>query len=161
MSMFRRGFFKSLYEIHEGGDLLGTLSFTSAFGGRATGVFAGESWTFKRTGFFTTRVVIRKATSEFDDAVFQSKRWSHGGTLTFPDGRMYSASTERWEKDLRFLTSTGETVMTFCSRGGFAADIEVIRAPADLPLFLLLGCYIVAVMLEESASAGAAVAAVG
>jgi hypothetical protein len=158
MSMSKRGFFKRLYEIHGGGELLATLSFDGAFGGGATGVVAGESWTFKRTGFFTTRVALRKATSEFDDGVFQNRKWSHGGTLTFPDGRTFSATTDRWGRDLQFVAESGETVMSFRSRGKltFAVDIEVMQPSADVSLFLLLGCYIVAMMSEESASTAAA-----
>jgi hypothetical protein len=164
MSMSRRGFFERLYEVHAGGDLCATLSFDSVFGGGATGLFGGDSWTFKRTGFFATRVTVRGATSEFDDAVFENRRWSHGGALTFPDGRKYSASAGKWAKGLQFLTETGEAVISFHSRGSFntAVDIEVMRPSPDLPLLLLLGCYLVAVMLEESASSAAAtVAAMG
>ncbi len=164
MSLSRRGFFERLYEVHAGGVLCATLSFDSLFGGGATGLFRGDSWTFKRTGFFATRVSVRRDISEFDDAVFESRRWSRGGKLTFPDGRTYTVSADRWEKGLKFLADSGEGVISFQSRGNFdsTVGIEVLRPSPDLPLLLLLGCYLVAVMLEESASAAAAaVAAVG
>jgi len=156
--MSRRGFFERLYEVHAGGDLLATLSFDSAFGGGATGLFGGDSWTFKRTGFFATRVTVRGGTSEFDDAVFQNRRWSQGGILTYRDGRKYSACIGRWEKGLQLLTESGEAVISFRTTGTFntAVDIEVMRPSPDLPVLLLLGCYLVAVMQEESASAAAA-----
>ncbi len=164
MSMSRRGFFERLYEVHAGGELCATLSFDSLFGGGATGLFRGDSWTFKRTGFFTTRVTVRKDTSEFDDAVFESRMWSRGGKLTFSDGRRCTSSADSWGKGLKFLTDAGEPLISFRFRGNFdcAVEIDVLRSSPDLPLLLLLGCYLVAVMLEESASAAeAAVATAG
>jgi hypothetical protein len=157
MSLSRRGFFERLYEVHAGVDLLATLSFDGIFAGDATGLFGGDSWTFKRTGFFAKRVAVRKATSEVDDAVFQSRRWSTGGTLTFAGGRCYAVSQIRWGTELRFLTEAGETIISF--RSGMtlngAVSIEVMRPSPDLPLLLLLGCYLVAVMMEESAATAA------
>ncbi len=163
LSMSKRGFFERLYEVHAGGDLRATLSFESAFGGTATGLFGGDSWTFKRSGFFGNRVTVRKATSELDDAVYQNNRWSRGGTLTFRDGRTYTAATGKWESGMRLLAETGETVMSFLPRGFFnsTVEIELFTSTGDLPLLLLLGCYLVALMLEETASAGAVVAAMG
>jgi hypothetical protein len=162
MSLSRRGFFERLYEVHAGADLLATLSFDGMFAGDATGLFGGDSWTFKRTGFFARRVTVRKATSEFGDAVFQNRRWSNGGTLTFSDGRWYAVSAARWGTGLQFQTESGETTISFRTAGNLkeTVNIEVLRPSPDLPLLLLLGCYLVAAMVEETA-ATAAVAAMG
>jgi hypothetical protein len=163
LSMSKRGFFERLYEVHSAGDLRATLSFESAFGGTATGLFGGDSWTFRRTGFFGNRVTIRKATSELDDAVYQGNRWSRGGTLTFRDGRRFTAASGKWESGLSLLAEAGEAVMSFRPRGFFnsTVEIEVVKSAPDLPLLLLFGCYLVALMLEETASAGAVVATMG
>ncbi len=161
MSMSRRGLFERHYEIHAGEELIATLSFDSPFGGGATGLLRGDSWTFKRAGFFTSRIAIRKATSEFDDAVYENRRWSRGGTLTLSGGQTYSVSFARWGTGLQVCTDAGETVITFGPAGifGGAIDIDVKRRTPDLPLLLLLGCYLAAVTLEESESAAAGVAA--
>ncbi len=163
MSMSSRGLFERLYEVHAGEELVATLSFDSPFGRGATGLFNGDSWTFKRTGFFTSRIAVRRATSEFDDAVYENRRWSRGGTLTFSGGRTYSISFARWGTGLQVCTSGGETVITFRPAGGLsgAVDIEVVGRAPDLPVLLLLGCYLEAVASEESASAAATIGAIG
>ncbi len=163
MSMSRRGLFERLYEVHAGEELCATLSFDSSFGGGATGLFRGDSWTFKRTGFFICRVAIRRATSEFDDAVYENRRWSRRGALALAGGRAYTVSFARWGSGLQMCTAAGETVIDFRPAAAFSerVHIEVTRHSPDLPLLLLLGCYLAAVTMEESTSAAAAVAALG
>jgi len=53
--------FKMQYELQAGDELAATLRFRSSFGSFATGESADGCWTFKRTGFWQTRVTTSAA----------------------------------------------------------------------------------------------------
>ena len=55
---------KMEYELHAEGELLATLEFRSSFGSLATAMCADGCWTFKRVGFFQTKVSIRPCGSD-------------------------------------------------------------------------------------------------
>jgi hypothetical protein len=63
------GAFKMNYELLAGDELAATLRFRSSFGSLATAESADGCWTFKRAGFFQTRVTIRVCGEEADIAV--------------------------------------------------------------------------------------------
>ena len=75
---------KMEYELRAGEMLAATLHFRSSFGSFATATSADGSWTFKRVGFWQTRVTVRTSGTETDLAVFRNNTWSGGGTLEFP-----------------------------------------------------------------------------
>ena len=77
---------KMEYDLHTGdGELAATLRFRSSFGSFATADSADGCWTFKRVGFFQTRVTIRQCGEETDSATFKNNTWSGAGTLEFSE----------------------------------------------------------------------------
>jgi hypothetical protein len=151
------------YELRSGDELVGTLVFRSAFGTLATAESGDGCWTFKRVGFWQHRATIRKCGEDADLAVFTNQTWGGGGTLEFPSGRRFRATTNFWHTNLEFVTEAGERLTRF-DYGGFfrmSAAVEVSRRALqlpELPLFVLFGWYL-AVMLSRDAAAAAAVAA--
>jgi hypothetical protein len=152
---------KMEYELQAGQELTARLRFRSSFGSFATAESADGCWTFKRVGFFQTHVSIRRCGDETDLAVFRNNTWKGGGTLEFPSGFRYLATTNFWQTHLDFQTENGGSLVSFHS-GGFihlSADVEIAPVGAllgELPLLVLLGWYLVIMMHQDSAAVVAA-----
>lgn len=98
---------KMEYELRAGDMIAATLRFRSSFGSFATAASADGSWTFKRVGFWQTKVTVRANEAEADLAAFKSNTGSGGETLELPDGRKYPANTNFWATQCEFKTEAG------------------------------------------------------
>jgi hypothetical protein len=152
-------------ELRAGDELIATLRFKSSWGSFATGEGADGCWTFKRVGFWQTRVTIRECGSETDIATFQNNTWSGGGTLEFPDGRKILATTNFWQTSLEFKSEPGETLFRLKTRGLMhrSATVEVPPDAAgvpELPWLLMFGWYLIVMMNMDSMSTAGVVAVI-
>lgn len=149
------------YELRtEGGEPAATLRFRSSFGSFATAEGADVCWTFKRIGFFRTRVTIRACGSDNDIASFKNNTWSNGGTLELADGRMFQATTNSWQTKFGFETESGEKLIEFEQSGLLRLSVTVEIHPsaatmAELPLMVTLGCYLIVMMNTDTATIAA------
>lgn len=156
--------FKMEYELLAGEDLVAALRFRSAWGTLATAQSADGCWTFKRVGFFQTRITIRPCDSENELAVFRNNTWSSGGTLELPAGRKYLASSNFWATQYDFRTEEGTPMIHFQQEGILNLSTRITLLPEasnipELPWMTLLGWYLV-IMMQNDASAGATAASV-
>lgn len=156
------GAFKMHYELHAGDELAAALHFRSSFGSLATGESADGCWTFKRAGFFQTRVTIRVCGEETDIGVFRNNAWSGGGALELPNERRVLATTNLWQSNLEFTTESGEPLLRFKTVGliHLSALVEIQREAiglAELRWLVMLGWYLIVMMQMDSAAAVAAV----
>ena len=154
------------YELLAGDEIAATLRFRSMFGSLAAGESVDGCWTFKRVGFFQTRVTIRACNGDNEIAVFRNNTWSGGGTLELPDGQTLLATTNLWHTKLEFKTESGETLLQF-KRGGLihmSATVE-IQPPAfkleELPWVIMLGWYLIVMMNMDAAAASGAAVVIG
>ena len=153
---------KMEYELQDDGELVATLRFRSSFGSFATAESADGCWTFKRVGFWKTKVTVRACGSEFDVAAFTNNTWKSGGTLELPDGRSYPANTNFWMTEYEFTTQTGEPLVQYnWVRGLMRLSSTVNIQPAaaslrELPWLVMLGWYLTVMMHADSAAAVAA-----
>ena len=99
---------KMKYELCAGEMIAATLRFRGSFGSFATAASADGSWTFKRVGFWQTKVTVRANGAETDLAVFKNNTWSGGGTLELPAGRKYLANISFWATQYEFKTEAGQ-----------------------------------------------------
>src|SRR5262245_22372961 len=90
------------FELRDGEEIVATLEFRSAFGSLATAETAEGSWTFKRVGFWKTRVTICESGSEAEIATFKNSTWSSGGTLELGDRPPLRADTNFWMSKYQF-----------------------------------------------------------
>lgn len=155
---------REAYELHAGDDLVATLRFRSAFGSFAAAETADECWTFKRVGFWKTRVTVRLCEAGDDLAIFHNNTWDDGGTLQLADGRRYLASTNFWQTRYEFQTDAGDPLVRFDIDGFFRHSAQVAIEPAalrlvELPLLITLGWYLAVMMHQDSSAAAAVVAA--
>ena len=151
---------KMHYELRAGEELVGTLHFRSSLGSFATAEHSDACWTFKRVGFWQARVTVRTCDAETDIATFKNNTWSGGGTLEFPDGRKFLATTNLWQSKLDFQDEAGATLIQF-KQGGMlhlSATVDVQPEAAKSPellLMVMLGWYLI-VMMSMDAAVGAA-----
>ena len=154
--------FKMEYELKSGDSLLATLRFRSSWGTFATAQSADGCWTFKRVGFWQTRVTVHACDSEDELAVYKNNTWSDGGTLLFPDTRKYLANTNFWQTQYEFKTENGEPLIHFQNDGFVRPSAKVTiqesaRAIPELSWMVALGWYMIIMMQNDSASAAVAV----
>lgn len=157
--------FKEEYELLSGDDLLGRLHFRSSWGTLAVAESASGCWTFKRVGFFSTRVTIRRCDSETELASFRNNTWSGGGTLEMGDGRIFRASTNFWQTKLELVTEQDEVILRYSDIGGFfrrSANLTIDPSAgrvAELDWVVMLSWYLMVMMYRDSAAAAAATTA--
>lgn len=157
--------FEKEFVLRAGETVAATMGFRSTFGSFATGKSEDGCWTFKRVGFWTTRVTIRTCKPEAEIGTFHKSMWSGGGGLELPDGRQFRATTNLWQSKLEFLDESDAPLMRVKSRGvvhlAGAVEIEPRAAKLrELPWLVLLSWYL-AVMMNEDAGAAAGGAAAG
>lgn len=76
------------YELRAGDEILATLRFKSSLGTLAAAEAAEGAWTFKRAGFWQTRITVRPRDGEREIAAFRPE-WTGNGVLTLEGGRIY------------------------------------------------------------------------
>lgn len=155
---------REAYELRAGEEVVATLRFRSAFGSFATAETADDCWTFKRVGFWKTRVTVRRCDADEDLAIFHNNTWNGGGTLELTDGRRYLASTNFWQTRYEFQAEAGELLVRFDIGGVFRQSAGVVIQPAalrliELPLLITLGWYLAVMMHQDSSAAAVVVAA--
>ena len=144
------------YELGAPNGLIATLRFRSSFGSLATVESADGCWTFKRVGFFQTRISVRVCGSETDIATFQNNTWSGGGALELPGGRSLKATTNFWKTRLELRAENGESLIRF-EPGGFlhmSSSIEIAphaqEALEKFPWLVSLGWYLIVLLRSDS-----------
>jgi hypothetical protein len=156
---------KMEYELRAGDELIATLRFRSSFGSFATAESADGCWTFKRVGFWQTRVTIRGCGSEMDIAMFMNNTWSGGGALELPDGRKVLATTNLWQTNFEFRTEAGEALVRLKTGGlvHLSAAVEIQPSAAgmpELPWVVMFGWYLTVMMYMDTASSAGTIAAI-
>jgi hypothetical protein len=160
------------YELTAGPDVVGGLKWESMFGSLATAEAAEGTWTFKRAGFLSPRLTVRKPGSDSDLAVLRIG-FKGDGILHGPQRRNYQwQRINFWRSEWAFASETGRQLISFdpdFSLLKHAATVKVepeaLRLE-DLSLLTALGWYVMLLLSEESAgvtasSAAAAAAAAG
>src|SRR5438445_8993602 len=100
--------FQREYELRAGDDLLATLRWQKTFGSLAVAASADGTWTFKRSGFLSPKVIVRVPGSESDVAVLQPS-WRGEGMLQGPEGRRYQwLNTSFWCSEWAFANEASD-----------------------------------------------------
>jgi hypothetical protein len=134
-----------------------TLHRQRMFGSLFCAHAAKAEWTFKRVGFLSPRVTVRRP--ESDENVAEMRfGWTHAGTLEVAGGRRYAwASLGFWGHTWAFRGVAGSDVTFKPNWNGTRCDVEVpvaARRSPDLALLLALGWYFVILTAEDRAATG-------
>jgi hypothetical protein len=153
---------KMHYELRADHEIAATLRFRSLVGSLATAESADGCWTFKRVGFFQTRVSVRACGEESEIAYFKPNTWKSGGTLELPDGKETLVTTNVWHTKLEFRTESGQTILQFKSGGliHLSATVDVnpdVYGAGEPAWLMMLGWYLIIMMYMDSAAITAAI----
>lgn len=146
------------YELSASGGLIATLRFRSSFGSLATVESADGCWTFKRAGFFQTRISVRVCGSETEIATFRNNTWSGGGALELPDRSSLKATTNFWQTRLEFRAENDEWLIRFEPGGILHVYSRVEIGPQarevleKFPWLVSLGWYLMILLRSDSAA---------
>jgi len=162
---------QQFFELKGNDDLFGTLLFPKSVGSLAEAETVEGKWTFKRIGFFTTKISVRKFGEEKDLAIFKPNLTASSGDLDFSGGKKYQwHASNFWGTRFEFKDEKGEVVLTFRSgiedpklKDWFKTQARVEIAEdkinvTELPIMVLLGWYLI-IVLQMDSSTGAVVAA--
>lgn len=144
------------YDLRARTDVVATLRWPKAGGSLALGESADGNWSFKRTGFISTKVTVRATGTESNIAVY-SPNWLAGkGTLELAGGGRY----------LWTIMDFGGSQWAFCNESGeplvhykvewrlqkATAAVEIAPAGAavsELSLLTMLGWYFIVLAAED------------
>jgi hypothetical protein len=146
------------HELRSQDEVIATLEFRNVFGTLGTAKSGDGCFTFKRVGFWQSRASIRACESDAELAGFVNNTWASGGTLEFPDGRKYKATTNFWTTRLEFTSEADESLVRFHYGGMFKkkADVEVSETARRDPhahLLVTFGWYLVIMLRRDAAVA--------
>jgi hypothetical protein len=146
------------FELRSGRETLATLRWQTACGSLAAGEAAEGRWTFKRVGFFRTRITVRAAGSDLDMAEMSAAERRR--MLVFADGRSCRwGRVARGSRESAFFDATDRPLVRFSGRRAHPGPrISVAIEPAgaqsrDLPLLVLLGAYRLVLEYEDEDAA--------
>jgi len=145
---------KNEYVLRDGDDIVAKLDWQEA---SARGEWAGGTVVMKKVGFLNPHVIVRDAKSGESLGRFEPTMGG-GGIVQLADGRSYKWVSHAWQADWHWVSTAGDTLMTF-RYSGFAVDgspegsIEIAGTTprgGNLPAALLLGCYIIHLVAEST-----------
>ncbi len=154
------------FELRSAEQQYASLHFPSAFGSRAIASTADGIWTYKRVGFFNTRVTARVEGSETDLAVYRPKWTGMQGILEIASGQTYLWNTTNfWATRFQFADANGNPLVTFQSGAEdwkisnfFKTQVrmEIDRGAVgvpNLPLLATIGFYLIILQQEDTTAA--------
>jgi hypothetical protein len=153
---------KREFELRSGEEVLATLRWSKGWWSTlAEAAFAGEEWTFKRSGFWKPAVTARRPGSETDLATFEPG-WTGAGVLTLAGGATYRWDNEgHWGTAFVWKDPAGNPLVRVHHRMmKNQGEVEIspsASALPDLPFLVVFGWYLAVSLVEErSAAAGSA-----
>jgi len=160
--------FQNRYELRSGDNLVATLEFPKAFGSLANATAADGRWTFKRVGFFSTRITIRIEGQEDELAIYHPKWTGSEGRLQFTSGVEYIWKVANFWAT-QFVWQIGDQPIIQYRPGldesnvsdwfKTQARVEILPEAAgikELSLLVLLGWYLMILKQQDDSAAIAA-----
>ncbi|MCG3123555.1 MAG: hypothetical protein GIKADHBN_01975 [Phycisphaerales bacterium] len=166
MEWVQKSGFQWSFELRQADSVFATLEWRSSFGTLATARTESGSWTFKRVGFWSPRVTVRREGAADDMAVFTPRGWTGAsGVLNFPDGTSIILEREGfWSSTWQFRVAPaagseqpGPPIVRIGDMAGlfrWRASITVVEP--DHPQAPLLACllwYLVVLASQDAMAA--------
>jgi hypothetical protein len=160
--------FKSLkkdYKLVSGNTTVGSITFKKSSGTLAEAGIGDHCWSFKRVGFFSTKITIRNCGDKNDLAIFINNTWKGGGTLHFKSGITYKADTNFWNSEFSIQSPRGKKIAKIITKGIIRSttSIEISKGGEEDPmieLIVLFACYLL-IMIREDEVAATSMAMIG
>ena len=166
------------FEIYSSETLVGRLDFQSALGSLALGVTVEQRWTFKRVGFFNTRVTVRlagppdaPARQEAPDIAVYRPNWHGEGWIEIASGRkVYWRPANFWASRFIITAEDGSPLINyyegvehphfadwFKTQAGVTIEYPA-RGMPETPMLILLGWYLILLQQDDTAAAASTTA---
>lgn len=157
---------KRAFILHQEDRVFATLEWRSSIGTLAVATTAAGTWSFKRVGFFSPRVTVRRAGAVDDEAVFKPTGWcgSSGELRLAERGVLFYQREGFWSSTWKFCEASGSPLVRIGDRTGvFRWRAAVSLADKDDPRTPLLSCLLwyLAVLAHDEESTAAVVAVTG
>ncbi|MFO0836414.1 MAG: hypothetical protein U0638_15715 [Phycisphaerales bacterium] len=157
---------KRSFVLHQGDHAFATLEWRSGLGTLAVATTAGGSWTFKRVGFWSPRVTVRRAGATEDEGLFRPTGWcgSSGELRLANEPPLFFEREGFWSATWRFRDGAGATLVRIGDISGvFRWRASLSLADPGDPRAPLLSCLLwyLAVLTYDDEAATAAVVAAG
>lgn len=154
------------FVLHQDERVFATLDWRSAFGTLAVATTVGGSWTFKRVGFWSPRVTVRREGAPEDEGVFRPTGWcgSSGELRLANEPPLFFEREGFWSATWRFRDAAGATLVRIGDVSGvFRRRAAVMLSDKADPHAPLLSCLLwyLAVLTHDDEAATAAVVAAG
>jgi hypothetical protein len=152
------------YNLKSGDSVLAEVAFVKTLGTLAEARTAGNAWSFKRRGVFSTSVGARPLGEEREVAAYQPNWTSSKGLLRLENGEEFQLrSANFWDSEWLLSDVEGAPVLRFHNRGflkhGAQIDIEEKgRVHPALELLLTLTWYLLVLHQMDSTAVTAVVA---
>ncbi|GEM_PF-717541 len=150
------------FELKDGSETIAKVRWQKWGGSLAFGECPLGNWSFKRTGFFSTQVTVRKTDSETDEAVFYPGMFG-GGRIVFADGRNWEfKGTGFLVPDYRVIDTQGREVLNLKLKSfGSKGELQFGEAKPDERTCYLLAMLVwyASVLAKEDNDATAAIIA--
>jgi len=156
------------FVLRSGEDIIGTLDFTSAFSSLGEATLGGEKWTFRKGGFLSPKVSVRRSGSKIDLAIYEPDWTGTQGEVRFSTGELYNWSVASiWGTMYTINREDGLELIAYLSGSKkkkfsniFKQQAQMIIAPEawqikELPILVLLGWYLVILHHEDSTTVAA------
>lgn len=150
------------YQLKQGDDVVGSLQWQKGWGSLVLGETRAGSWSFKRVGFFTTKVSVRVPGSEQEIAAFYPSLMS-GGRVEFSDGRAWGLHTQGlFNQQYELTNSSGQPELTLrpTRKGAVVIFGETARDERTIGLLSLLLWHVTLLANEDATSTAVLVAAI-
>jgi hypothetical protein len=159
LAWIQTGAISRFHELKSGGVVLARMEFKNLFGALAEGQTTDGVWTFRRKGLIRQTVFVRPAGSK-EDVIRYEPNWSkRKGIINGPGEAVYNwEAANFWCTDWTLSRYPGAKIAHFKSKGvvrtasGVALSPEAKDEP-NLPLLLMLGCFIAVLHRRDTALA--------
>ncbi len=156
--------FKHQFSLHQGGRAFATLAWRSEFGTLAVATTALAAWSFKRVGFWSPRVTVRREGATEDLATFRATGWTGcTGELRLESGEVLALQREGfWSTTWKFCDAAGSALARIGDVSGvFRRRATVTLSDKNDPRSPLLSCLLWYLAVMASQDEAAVVAATG
>lgn len=166
LEWIQESMWKRNWKLRSGEAEVGELSMVSATGSLATATVAGAAWTFKRTGFFSPQVTVRRLDSEEAIAVYTPHWGTVRGQLRIGAETLEFGSKSFWGGTWMVADGGGQELLSCALTGLLHHGVQITPSAAgygraDLPMLVALCWYLLVLYIEDSVAAGGALAAMG
>lgn len=149
-----------MYELSQGDNVYARLTWQKLGGSHALGESQAGSFSFKRVGFFSTKVTIRTTESDLDIGYFYPTMLG-GGRIELRDGRMWKIKAMGLFQPRYVVFDNSERAVLNFKVKGFGSGSELTFAkpyPDEKTAYLLaiIGWY-VSILANEDSSAAAVI----